>query len=95
MGSLQVSTNVPIGTPTSVPNNIVPTLPRSAMVQARGNNGEAMTISTTSRSAAAIVGPMAVLASGMKIRAAPNPEKPRASPAMIADVATNARVAAE
>src|SRR3954466_9327689 len=53
---------------------------RSACFHAFGSIGAAATKSITSKSAAIMVGGARLLASGMKIRAEPKPENPRAVP---------------
>lgn len=71
---------MPTGTPTSAPSRITAVALRSAFRHASGSSGAAATKSMTRSSAATSRGAATLLANGMKIRAAPKPEKPRAVP---------------
>jgi hypothetical protein len=79
-GSSRLRKKVPIGTPTSAPATMIVVALRSARSHASGTSGIAATKSIVSNSAATSRGEAMLLASGMKISAAPNPEKPRAVP---------------
>ena len=65
---------------------------RAEVSDRSGSIGSDPTASASNKVGAAIAGPTAALASGIKIKAAPKPEKPRAMPAMTATMA--AQVAA-
>ncbi|MNZ92316.1 hypothetical protein D3C78_1113370 [compost metagenome] len=80
-GSPFESSRVPTGMPTKAPAAMMKTSRRSAMRKAGGIMPSVRTPSTTSSTAEATRGPTMALASGMKISAAPKPEKPRARPA--------------
>jgi hypothetical protein len=73
---------VPSGTPISAPVTMIAVALRSACRQAFGKSGAAAMRSMIRSNAATRRGDARLLASGMKIGAAPKPEKPRAVPAM-------------
>src|SRR6201996_3898728 len=81
-GSSRLRKYVPIGTPISAPTTMMPVALRSACRQALGAKGEDPTKSITSSNAATSFGAAMLLASGMKMRAEPKPENPRAVPEM-------------
>ncbi len=82
----------PSGMPTSAPAAMIPTSRRLAWRQAFLSSASWAMPSITKRIGAAACGPTAALASGTKISAPPNPEKPRASEATNA-AATSSRMA--
>src|SRR6516164_5269359 len=77
-GSSRLNNQVPTGTPTSAPLTMTAVALRSACRHAPGMSGAAATKSMIRSSAAIKRGEARLLASGMKISAEPNPEKPRA-----------------
>ena len=79
-GSSRLRKYVPMGTPISAPNTMIAVALRSAFLHAFGSSGAAATKSMIRSSAATSRGSAMLLASGMKISAEPNPEKPRAVP---------------
>ena len=85
--------NVPSGTPITAPAAISATSRRRASTQARGRKPSESRPSATRSTGAATAGPTSALPAGMKISAAPKPEKPRASPATPATSTVSPRVA--
>ena len=69
-----------MGTPIRAPSTMIAVALRSAFRHAFGSSGAAATKSIIKSSAATSRGSAMLLASGMKISAEPNPEKPRAVP---------------
>ena len=69
-----------MGTPIRAPSTMIAVALRSAFLHAFGSSGAAATKSIIKSSAATSRGSAMLLASGMKISAEPNPEKPRAVP---------------
>ena len=82
MGSINASTAVPAGTPKAAPIAITKTSRRLAPCHARGIIPIVAKPSTTRSTGETNFGPMIAPPSGMKMSAAPKPEKPRANPAM-------------
>ena len=76
----------------AAPEAISATSRRRASTQARGRKPNERIPSATSSTGAATAGPTSALPAGMKIKAAPKPEKPRASPATPATSTVRARV---